>query len=1032
MKRILYILFAASLVLMGCTRRELDIEIPKSVSLPGADSTMRVLVQFNVSIPELTPQTKALGDTPSGDLDNIYLAVFGRSGYLKEYVEATITPATTNGKVGETTNRYTISATLALSENSERHIHFIGNGPESMEYDQETELIPNLLSPAGKGGYWQYVSLPGIKAKRDENDEDHDGDTEEFIIRDGNYVIADETAAYFQDVPLIRNFSKIVVEDLTGCHFSTISFAAVNVATQGSIAPYYSGGFVKDYQLKGYADLRNTLQYPALLPSSVSFDESVPTASAFESNPVGSGVVPAGSSYFLYERPVPDDEQKPTSVIIYGTFTDPDTSDGDESGNYYYKIDLSDNDGYYPIYRNFKYRIQIQEILRPGADTPEEAIRSMGSGDISADVATQSLTDISDGTSHILVSYMSKTLIRQYPYTEGNVTEQLTLLYKYVPDVNADTNNDGQADWNNDLVANGGPVTITLQTGLASPVINSYTVAGSDDANGFRTITITTNAPSGNLRTQYLRVSGTHTNTDGKKSTLFRNVTYSMINTQTMTVTCTPKRVPRNPGEEIRVDIIIPKDLPPSMFPLIFNLEAVSLSLTPDNSKPNNNLPVNSSNSLTGSGKPAFHFIRTVSESEYQSLSAASATTTVTIPCYFKTNTAESASDIYVTDEGGYFLPGTSLFKNYGVKTFTDLNFPNGVPRTVSGLAPFTFLMDNTDDLPEKVYLKFENVRPIANSGLTAITDPNDEHYGWYWYAPATTTNSDLQTGSRYHPTIQLATTNTSGKAKVWIEADEYNPAYYKYSVPATSISISPSTQQTLTLNSDNPNDDTVDITATVSPDNTTDVLYWTSSNTSVAIVDQNGHVTAVAPGTTTITVTARDAEATSGGVSASVQIKVRRRYWTTGTYSISFTDYSNADAAENGEISDSSRGITVQFENCSQQHDGMVIWRNYRLDVGTNNSDGTIFVSVNSNSPLEGCRLSSATFTYFKSGNTTYNSKNVTSTPGTMSGKTSWSASSSGEGNGDTSVTFTMGKGNPHNSITNLTINYGYYAYQE
>lgn len=1027
MKRFLYILFAAVLVLAGCVRSELNYEIPDKL-LPEPDSTMRVRVRFNVDIPVLTPQTKALSDTPAGDLDNLYIAVFGRSGYLKEYVEATIVKATTNGKVGETTNRYSVEASLALSENSERHVHFIGNGPESLEYGQETELIPNMLSPEGKGGYWQYAILPGIKAKRDLNDVDNDGDTDEFLIEDGYYVIHDDTAAYFADIPLIRNFSKIVVEDLSGCHFYTKAFAAINVATQGSMAPYYEGGFVPDYQLKTYPDLRNTLKYPAILPITAEFDTSVPAASAFESSPVGSGVASRGGSFFMYERPVPDDNQKPTSVIIYGTFTDPDTSDGDESGDYYYKVDLMDDNGYYPIYRNFKYRIQIQEILRPGADSPEDAIRSMGSGDISADVATQSLTDISDGTSHILVSYMSKTLIHQYPYTDGNVTEQLTLLYKYIPDVNADTNNDGEADWNNVLEEDGGPVTITEQMGLANPIISSYEVADSDDANGFRAITITTNAPSSNLRTQYLRISGSRiTNAEtGKKATLYRNVTFSMINTQTMTVTCTPNRVPKETGEEIRVDITIPKDLPPSMFPLIFDLEAEKLSLTPDNSVSNNNLPVKSSDSITGSGTPSFHFVRTVSETEYNRLSAASATTTVTIPCYFKTNIAESASNIYVKDEGGYFLPASTLFRNYGVKHFTNLAFPSGVPRTTGTQIPFTFEMDSTDNLPDKVYLKFENVRPTSGSGLTLITNTSDEHYGWYWYSPATTTNSNLQAGNRYYPTVLVATQNTSGIADVLIEADEYEQGHLLYTVPATSITISPNTQQTLTLNTGNDADAMKDFTATVQPANTTDNVTWSSSNTGVATVDQNGHVVAVSTGTATIT-------ATAGSVSASVTVKVRRRYWRTdGTYSISFTNSSNAEAAGNGQISDSSRGITLQFSNCTAQYDGWITRRNYRLDVGSSNSSGTITVSVNANSPLEGCKLTSATFTYFKSGNTTYNSRQVTASPGTMSGKTNWSASISGEGNGDSSVTFTMASGNTHNAITNLTIAYSYYDYQE
>ena len=53
-------------------------------------------------------------------------------------------------------------------------------------------------------------------------------------------------------------------------------------------------------------------------------------------------------------------------------------------------------------------------------------------------------------------------------------------------------------------------------------------------------------------------------------------------------------------------------------------------------------------------------------------------------------------------------------------------------------------------------------------------------------------------------------------------------------------------------------------ITATVKPDNTTDkTVTWTSSDNSVATVDQSGRITAVAEGTAVITAKAGDKIAT-------------------------------------------------------------------------------------------------------------------------------------------------------------------------
>ena len=83
--------------------------------------------------------------------------------------------------------------------------------------------------------------------------------------------------------------------------------------------------------------------------------------------------------------------------------------------------------------------------------------------------------------------------------------------------------------------------------------------------------------------------------------------------------------------------------------------------------------------------------------------------------------------------------------------------------------------------------------------------------------------------------------------------------------VQATSIQLN---QVNAVLNKDQ----TLQLTATVLPDNTTDKsVTWSSSDTSVASVDENGMVTALAAGTTTITVTTMD----GSNLSASCEVTV-------------------------------------------------------------------------------------------------------------------------------------------------------------
>ena len=92
---------------------------------------------------------------------------------------------------------------------------------------------------------------------------------------------------------------------------------------------------------------------------------------------------------------------------------------------------------------------------------------------------------------------------------------------------------------------------------------------------------------------------------------------------------------------------------------------------------------------------------------------------------------------------------------------------------------------------------------------------------------------------------------------------DEHGQTYYDDlyealypAIPATSVSLDRASIISHTLN------DTITITATVQPPDTTQSLVWASSDPTVATVDQNGVVTIIAYGSATITATAGTAAA--------------------------------------------------------------------------------------------------------------------------------------------------------------------------
>lgn len=778
MKQTRIFFLTALCFLAACVKlQEPDTEPVKNTDDPQGE----VEITFSVERPgDLIPATKTLTDTPT--LNNMWVAVFGSSGYLKEYREATlVTSATTNYWVpdtekGETeddrpsntsSNTYQYRVTLSLSENSRRILHFIANAPTELPFDQATTILPELLSSEGDAAYWQTITLDeGIKAKRDSDGDFIDAQGHKITGRDPNqrYVVSDETQAALNSIALIRNFAKIEVYNQNDSNFELISFAAINVPTSGSIVPYFAGGFVQGYQNNSYEQLRS-LGYPGFLPLHAEFNDDIPAKNDFVNGT--SAVAGTGQAFYLYERPVPNDRQGPTFVIIYGKYTDP--KDHAESLGFY-RVDLMEGQEYYPIYRNFKYQISIKKILKPGASTPEEAAVTAGSADVSADVATASLADISDGMSRIVVSYMSKTLTRQY-----NSDNKLELKFKFYPDV-TDFADDNDAEPKHD----NSKVTVTRET-ENGPIIITRTVDTNDSDDGWRSVWITTSAPSDVIKTERLKVEGTVIDEDNHQRKLYRYITYSMISTQTMYVHCSPKRVQKEVGESVDVDITIPSGLPESIFPLIFQIEAASLSLTPDTEASNNNLPViSSTTTVPGGSGLSFHFERSLSYSEYLDLPAVSGETAyalpngvswdglVTLTCHFKTNKKLNGSQVYVSEKAGYFHQANDGFSNYGVKDFTNLAFSYGSP-TQSGVPAlqgesvtfsFDIVVDAGDGLPNPVYVELVRLRPTQGSGLTAVPG----RPGVYSFTP---TDS--------HCALQLYTSEAGGVVTAKLSAEEYN-----------------------------------------------------------------------------------------------------------------------------------------------------------------------------------------------------------------------------------------------------------------
>ncbi len=992
MKKIFYIL-SMLLTLFACKVIE-PAYPPQEDDEDGPQG--RVTIQFSVDAPIATLEAKALSEKPT-DIENLYVAVFGSSGYLKEYVEATPIQL-----AQENDTPYSYSVTLALSENSRRIIHFIANGPNPADvpFDQVTSIIPNMLSTAGKGCYWQTVTLPGIKAKRNSN-----GlfvDKYGVVITNTNeqqYVVSDETQAALDSIRLIRNFSKIEVLDTARTsNFTLYSFTAVNTPTAGSLAPYYSGGFVEDYQTLSYAALRDSLHYPGRLPLTATFNTTIPTESDFQNKT--NGVVGEDNYVYLYERPAPNDQQSPTFVIMYGHYTDPE--DHTMDGDYYYKVDLMEDGEYYPLYRNFKYKIDIRRILKPGADTPEDAANSAGSGDVSGAAETQNLTDISDGQSRIQVDRMSETLIHQYTDSDS-----LILKYKFYPDIKVyDNSGDKEPHHDNSLFNGSSGVTITKENGT---VITNFDVDAADDpTDGFRRIRIQTTAPTASTQSEYLTISGT---VDGR--TLYRKVRLSLLSKQTLYVDCQYHHVLGLAGQAQNVDISLPTNLPESMFPLVFQIESDALSLSPNNAVADNNLPVEAGATIKpGATGTAFHYLKTLSYEKYLTLSNSSHDGYVVFTTYFLTNKPENASTVYVANK--FFNTGQDSFSNYEIKHFLNGKFDGGVEYEENKSVTLKFTIETRAEegnvLPERVYLTMVGLRPANNSGL-------DQENGRYYFEPSTTVNGngDMLCDAAGNVTIYLRTTTNDGSVSVELSAAEYENASV-VNTPITGISLKSSTLIAV--------GGTETLTPTFTPAGSTPSVKWTSSDESVATVSSSGVVTGVARGTATIT-------ATVGPYSASCTVTVRRKVWHSASYTINL----RTNNTNNSSISYTTSPQNVSFTHAPRGGNNNNYYRTMGERTWGTNYDGTYTVTAPTGGNYVEARIIGLSNAYNNnSTNTvTYKSGSTTLTGGSKAGWGTTNTNSTTEvtGYNAITVTFEFDRWGTNHQLNQLTVYYGWFEYE-
>ena len=719
MRKLLYII--TLFIAVACVNGPLE----EGTIIPDGDT--KVEIDFTVQVKDPSVATKTLSQQPT--LRNLMVAVFDASGYLLEYTYATeITRATENA------THYDYKVAVTQSDDP-RIIHFIGNAPDKLTFGIEETVLAEITSSIGvnqdDGIYWCRREVPQISGTNSGGSMALAED-DAMEVASPIYQADLQTRAYFDNVGLIRNFSQIQLSSGTSDFVLKKYYvvgtpkeglaSAYNYST-GQFVNYYKGTTISGSEETGYTfDLGDAKTFAEIIAEG--YDANVlPTAAKFTlaESATESNWVANGASAYVYECEKPLRAEDAVYIIAYGTYTD--------GNNYYYKIDLRDENGYFPLIRNFKYTINIKDVTRPGYETIEKAATSAGSGDISTSLETKSLAYISDGIASLEVEYIEKYIV-EIP------KDGVTLEYKFLDDVKTNHLGDPTKMW---IVVNEAGT-----TGAAIAAINgnSYTVGQNISVSqNPGTLTITPTALTDVPKSQTLTIYAQYENGDASHI-LQRTVNYIVQSKRNMVVSLAPSEVPEEAGSEFDVKISLPAGLSKSIFPLEFLIESGALSINPHNDQ----MPVRSGFSLVDNTKSSFYFVKTFEYDDYNPESGA----INIVDCHFKTIRAQAETHIYAANP--YFITeydyqgtvsnedaaGKSVYLDtYTPSKFSSLSFSSD-PVGAGENQPVSFSF-NMDRIPEDgiVRVALGNLMPasdetqleyIGNEGTKAIFEFRPSH----------------------------------------------------------------------------------------------------------------------------------------------------------------------------------------------------------------------------------------------------------------------------------------------------------------
>ncbi len=615
MKKIFYSIMVI-LALFSC--QKFDIGELNHSTIEGK----KVVVRIGVDFPEMSPLTKAFGDDPLtvGYLP-LHIVVFDGDGMYVERTTATFVNRSPDDQAN-------FLCTLTTSSDK-RNIHMVSKATPADYPGTGYELFNSLAVEGNQDAYWQKIQFPdGIRL--DEND---------------STQLSPATLARFTRIPMLRNYAQVTAKKAAAVtNFTITGLTVVNTLNKGTVAPYNAAvlNFV-EYMKPGGGE-KECKNYLELLAEG--YRGNMPQGATLTNTPAAltatdPSFVAAGQPYYLYERTQPGDETN-TFAIIRGRY-------GTDTYDTYYKIDLIYNEGgvnkFYHILRNFNYEIEITHVSARGSATAAEAAAGTAFNNLSADVQLKNLTNISDGTARLFVSYTDSTL---------NTTNDVKFKFKYYSNFQQGTLSNSS-------------VTIGVENGnIFTGTVLSNTPITSGEWQGWNEVTL--DVKDGALGALAKRQSIMVT---AAGSGLSREIRYVLREKRTMYVTCDPHLLDPVTHANGDVHIDIPGDLDSTAFPLHFYVDTDTKSLYPRVDGPASGQIMPLVLTTDSDGRGSFAFQRTLTWEEYSNLPDAPVTPGGTpagykrMTCWMATNegvTFTDSDNVTVTVSNKYFNDASDYF----------------------------------------------------------------------------------------------------------------------------------------------------------------------------------------------------------------------------------------------------------------------------------------------------------------------------------------------------------------------------------